>query len=162
MTMDFVINVTNCNNITKNPKVFIKYAVKHVTKEKCKKEYWKMTDGIGRIFGGNNYGVGGYVPRRNEEEAPQNGTAQAPVNNYEETQVDPSKVMDFLASNNFFMAPVESAPVAGEVDEATRNRVEGYMENFEMIYGVIVEEFGEELAPAVMDIAMDYLMGMAA
>ena len=31
-----------------------------------------------------------------------------------------------------------------------------------MIYGVIVEEFGEELAPYVMDIAMDYIMGMAA
>lgn len=121
-----------------------------------------MTDGIGRIFGGNSYGVGGYVPRRNEEETPQNGTAQAPANNYEETQVDPSKVMDFLASNNFFMASVESAPATGEVDDATRSRVEGYMENFEMIYGVIVEEFGEELAPAVMDIAMDYLMGMAA
>ncbi len=120
-----------------------------------------MTDGIGRIFGGNNYGVGGYVPRRNEEEAPQNNS-QAPVQNYEETQVDPSKVMDFLAANNFFMAPVEANPTTGEVDEATRTRVEGYMENFEMIYGVIVEEFGEELAPYVMDIAMDYLMGMAA
>lgn len=121
-----------------------------------------MTDGIGRIFGGNSYGVGGYVPRRNEEEAPQNGTPQAPVNNYEETQVDPSKVMDFLAANNFFMAPVEAAPTAEGADEATRGRVEGYMENFEMIYGVIVDEFGEELAPAVMDVAMDYLMGMAA
>lgn len=119
-----------------------------------------MTDGIGRIFGGNSYGVGGYVPQR-KEEAPQNGVPQAPVNNAEETQVDPSKVMDFLASNNYFVAPVETKGV-GEVDNATRTRVEGYMENFEMIYGVIVEEFGEELAPTVMDIAMDYLMGMAA
>ena len=121
-----------------------------------------MTDGIGRIFGGNNYGVGGYMPRRSEEEVPQNAVAQAPVQNFEETQVDPSKVMDFLAANNFFVAPVESKSVAGEVDAATRARVEGYMENFEMIYGVIVEEFGEELAPDVMDMAMDYLMGMAA
>mgnify|MGYP003307800736 CR=1 FL=1 len=31
-----------------------------------------------------------------------------------------------------------------------------------MIYGVIVEEFGPELAPDVMDVAMDYLMGLAA
>ena len=118
-----------------------------------------MTDGIGRIFGGNNYGVGGYLPQRKEESNYE--VAQAPAQNYEETQVDPSKVMDFLAANNFFVAPVETkAP--GEVDEATRARVEGYMENFEMIYGVIVEEFGEELAPDVMDMAMDYLMGMAA
>lgn len=121
-----------------------------------------MTDGIGRIFGGNNYGVGGYVPQRKEEDAPQNAAAQAPAQASAETQVDPSKVMDFLAANNFFVAPVETTPVVGNVDDATRARVEGYMENFELIYGVIVEEFGEELAPDVMDMAMDYLMGMAA
>ena len=120
-----------------------------------------MTDGIGRIFGGNSYGVGGYAPQRKEEEAPQNGAAQSPVQNFEETQVDPTKVMDFLAANNFFVAPVETA-VTGEVDAATQDRIAGYMENFEMIYGVIVQEFGEELAPAVMDVAMDYLMGLAA
>ncbi len=129
-------------------------------KEKTKKGVETMTDGIGRIFGGNNYGVGGYVPQR-KEDATQNTVPQAPVNNAEETQVDPSKVMDFLASNNFFVASVDTKEVP-EVDEAMRGRVEGYMENFEMIYGVIVEEFGEELAPTVMDIAMDYLMGMAA
>ena len=119
-----------------------------------------MTDGIGRIFGGNNYGVGGYVPQRKEEAGAD--VANTPAQNFEETQVDPSKVMDFLAANNFFMAPVEAKPVTGNVDDATRTRVEGYMENFEMIYGVIVEEFGEKLAPDVMDIAMDYLMGLAA
>ena len=119
-----------------------------------------MTDGIGRIFGGNNYGVGGYVPQRKEEEAAQNKVAQPQVN-YEETQVDPSKVMEFLASNNYFVAPAGAA-APGEVDEATRDRVAGYMENFEMIYGVVVDEFGEELAPMVMDFVMDYLMDMAA
>lgn len=119
-----------------------------------------MTDGIGRIFGGNNYGVGGYVPQRKGEEAPQDLTAKAPVQNYEETQVDPSKVMDFLAANNFFVAPVETTP-AGEVDEATRARIEDSMLNFEFIYGIIAKEYGEELAPMVMDITMDHLMGMA-
>ena len=69
--------------------------------------------------------------------------------------------MDFMAANNFFVAPVETAP-AGEVDAATQERIAGYMENFEMIYGVIVEEFGEELAPEVMDFCMDYLMQVAA
>ena len=120
-----------------------------------------MTDGIGRIFGGNSYGVGGYAPQRKDEDVPQNGAAQAPVQNYEETQVDPAKVMQFLSANNFFVAPIETNEVT-DVDEATRVRVEGYMENFEMIYGIIVQEFGEKLAPQVMDIAMDYLMGMAA
>ena len=119
-----------------------------------------MTDGIGRIFGGNNYGVGGYVPQRKDEEAVPNQAAQVSAN-YEETQVDPSKVMEFLANNNYFVAPVETAK-PGEVDEATKERIAGYMENFEMIYGVVVEEFGEELAPTVMDFVMDYLMDMAA
>ena len=153
-----MIIVKNCNTFNKNPKVLEKNAVIHDTKEK--KGVIEMTDGIGRIFGGNNYGVGGYLPQRNEE-AKQGEAVVVPVNNYEETQVDPTKVMDFLSANNFFVAPTE-AKSATEVDEATKARVEGYMENFEMIYGVIVEEFGEELAPDVMDIAMDYLMGMAA
>ena len=119
-----------------------------------------MTDGIGRIFGGNNYGIGGYVSQRKEEETQQNVT-QAPVQNYDETQVDPAKVMDFLAANNYFVAPAETKTI-GEVDAATQERIAGYMENFELIYGIIVDEFGEELAPDVMNIAMDYLMGMAA
>ena len=118
-----------------------------------------MTDGIGRIFGGNNYGVGGYLPQRKEESNYE--VAQAPAQNYEETQVDPSKIMDFMAANNFFIAPAETTKV-GEVDAATQERISSYMENFEVIYGVIVQEFGEELAPTVMDFCMDYLMGMAA
>ena len=119
-----------------------------------------MTDGIGRI-GGSNYGYVGFGPHKKEEEAPQNNTAQAPVVNHEETQVDPSKVMDFMANNNFFVAPVETKPV-GEVDDATRERIDGYMANFEAIYDIIVKEFGEDLAPDVMNIVMDNLIGMAA
>ena len=119
-----------------------------------------MANSINGI-GGNPYNWGSYGSQPQEEDISKNSTPQPPANNYEETQVDPSKVMDFLAANNFFVAPVETKGVA-EVDEATQARVQGYMENFEMIYGVIVEEFGEELAPYVMDIAMDYLMGMAA
>ena len=119
-----------------------------------------MTDGIGRIFGGNNYGVGGYAPRRNEE-ANEEATTQAQVPNYEETQVDPSKIMDFLSANNYFVAPTEKVGV-GEVDAATQERVAGYMERFEIIYDVILKEFGEENAPLVMDLVMDKLMGMVA
>ena len=120
-----------------------------------------MTDGIGRI-GGGNYGYTGYGLSRQGEEMPKDPTAEKNLNNYEETQVDPSKVMEFLANNNYFVAPTKEATPAGEVDAATQDRIAGYMENFEFIYGIIVEEFGEELAPEVMDIAMDYLMGMAA
>lgn len=126
-----------------------------------------MTDGIGRLSG-YGYGIGGFMPRNNKEEVAKNDQQQAPVadNKPAETQVDPSKVMEFLANNNFFVAPQttkEAADVdgAGAVDAATQDRVAGYMEQFEMIYGIVQEEFGEELAPAVMDMVMDRLMGMA-
>ena len=124
-----------------------------------------MTDGIGRLSGYGNYGVGGYMPQRKKEELPQGAEAQQQQvqQNYQETQVDPAKVMDFLSKNNFFVA--ESAPKevddVSQIDAATQDRVAGYMEQFEMIYGIVQEEFGEELAPAVMDIVMDKLMGMA-
>ena len=128
-----------------------------------------MTDGIGRLSG-YGYGIGGFMPRNNKEEvANKNDQQQAPVadNKPAETQVDPSKVMEFLANNNYFVAP-QAAPKevtdvegAAALDSATQDRVAGYMEQFEMIYGIVQEEFGEELAPAVMDVVMDKLMGMA-
>ena len=119
-----------------------------------------MTDGIGRILGGNSYGVGGYIPQKKDESTEAEQTP-VKVSNYEETQVDPSRILDLLAANNIYVAPTETKPV-GQLDEATQERIQGYMENFELIYGVIVDEFGEELAPEVMNIAMDYLMGLAA
>ena len=117
-----------------------------------------MTDGIGRIFGGNSYGVGGYVPQRKEETLEEN-TEQQVVYNAEQ-QVDPSKVMDFLSANNFFVAPAnETKSVDGmQADPQTEERIAGYMENFEMIYGLIVDEFGEKVAPTVMDMVMDALI----
>ena len=127
-----------------------------------------MTDGIGRLSGYGNYGVGGYVPQRRNGDVQKEGQPQEQVltNNHAETQVDPSKVMDFLASNNFFVASqttngAADVDGANAVDAATQDRVAGYMEQFEMIYGIVQEEFGEEIAPAVMDIVMDRLMGKA-
>ena len=115
---------------------------------------------IGGINGYGNYGLGGYVPQRGNDVV-EDKAENVVVNNAADTQVDPAKVMDFLTANNYFVAPTKAKP-ANAVDEVTQARVEGYMENFEIIYGVIVEEFGEELAPDVMDFCMDYLMGMAA
>ena len=118
-----------------------------------------MTDGIGRIFGGNNYGVAGYVPQRNNET--KNDMSQAPMQNYDEMLVDPSKVMDFMAANNIFVPTTETTKV-GDVDAATQERVANYMEQFETYYALIAQEFGEENAPLVMDLVMDKLMGMVA
>ena len=125
-----------------------------------------MADSIGRIFGGgNSYGVGGYVPQRKNEGAEnQENQAQVSANN-SETQVDPQRVMDFLAQNNYFMPiNVEAKPAseAGAVDAETEERIASYMERFEEIYAIIEQEFGPELAPAVMDFVMDKLIGSMA
>ena len=122
-----------------------------------------MADGIGRIFGGNNYGVGGYGPQRKEESVDAQAQNQAqPQNNFEETHVDPNKVMEFLANNNYFVDMVKVPnPVTGvEPDPTLADRIDGYMQNFEAIYAIVEQEFGPELAPLVMDYAMDKLMGM--
>ena len=52
-----------------------------------------MADGIGRLSGYGNYGVGGYMPQRrgdvSKEEQPQE---QVLTNQHEETQVDLSLI----------------------------------------------------------------------
>jgi len=120
-----------------------------------------MANNIGGISGYGNYGVGGYVPQRqnNETQPDVNEQAQQPA--VQETQVDPSKVMEFLDKYNYFApAEAQSAVNAGAVDAETQDRIAGYMEQFEIIYGLVQEEFGVELAPVVMDLVMDKLMGL--
>ena len=125
-----------------------------------------MTDGVYGIGYGNTSGVGGsyYAPRQNNN-TEETAEKQTPANNYNDTQVDPNKVMDFLANNNYFMpVNVETKPAIadiGDIDAETEERIAGYMERFEEIYSVVESEFGAELAPAVMDLVMDKLMGMA-
>ena len=120
-----------------------------------------MANNIGGISGYGNYGVGGYVPQRHNGEAKQEVNEQAQQPAAQETQVDPSKVMEFLDKYNYFApAETQSAVKVGEVDAATQDRIAGYMEQFEFIYGLVQEEFGEEMAPVVMDLVMDKLMGM--
>ena len=124
-----------------------------------------MADGIGRIFGGSSYGVGGYVPqRKNEEEAPE-AQAQAKAQQvHEEIKVDPQRVMDFLANNNYFM-PVTEAKQASEskdIDAEVKSRIENSMQNFEFVFSVIEKEFGVERAPMIMNIAMDKMFEVVA
>ena len=115
-----------------------------------------MTDGIGRIFGGNSYGVNGYVPQRHE--AKEEEVAQQQVAQPEAKPVDEETVMRFLEANNLRIVPKTVTPV--ELDPEAEERIAGYMEKFEELYGLIEQEFGEELAPAVVDLVMDRIMGM--
>ena len=125
-----------------------------------------MTDGVFGIGHGNTSGIGGgYIPQRRGGDVDSKAENQAqPQVNYEETQVDPNKVMDFLANNNYFIpVAAETAPAVevGKADAETEDRIAGYMERFEQIYAIVEQEFGAELAPSVMDLVMDKLMGMA-
>ena len=115
-----------------------------------------MTDGIGRIFGGNNFGVGGYVPQRKEtnEEVKEEAVVQPQTKD-----VDPGKVMEFLNANNLFVAP-KTTTTPAELAPDVQERAVNAMERFEEVYAVVVNEFGEEVAPLVMDLVMDKLMGL--
>ena len=118
-----------------------------------------MVNGIGNSY--DSYGVGGFPTRQNNDVNGKADESQQPPVQPEQTPVDPSKVMEFLSANNIFVAAAPTEAPEG-VDPQAQERVEGYMAQFEVIYGLITEEFGEELAPAVMDLVMDKLMGMAA
>lgn len=108
-----------------------------------------MADGIGRIIGGGSNYVGGYVSQRKGEEAPQNKEAQSPAVNYNETQVDPSKIMDsmdVLSKNIYTVETPVSKPV--ELDPACASRIAASMEDFMSFVDSAYEETGD------MDIAL--------
>ena len=125
-----------------------------------------MTDGVFGIGHGNTSGVGGgYLPPKKDDVDSKAENQQSQANaNQERKDVNPDDVMRFLANNNYFIpANVEAKPVTNieGVDAETQERIASYMERFEEIYSIVEQEFGAELAPAVMDLVMDKLMGMA-
>lgn len=125
-----------------------------------------MADGINRIGYGTSSGIGGgYVPNRRDDLKNAENDEQTANVNTERKDVNPDDVMKFLANNNYFM-PVQvenTQPVVEtvDVDVETQERIAEYMARFEEIYAIVEQEFGAEIAPAVMDLVMDILMGMA-
>lgn len=123
-----------------------------------------MVDGVNRSSGYGFGGVNGFGTRGNQNENTHDADNQNPAvpKDYTETQVDPAKVMDWMAANNNFVNVINApAQVDGIVTDPTiEERVAGFMENYEYFMTIIEQEFGEELAPAVMDVVMDKLMGM--
>ena len=63
-----------------------------------------------------------------------------------------------MEANNILVTPKSTTPA--ELSPEVHDRVVNAMERFEAIYPVVVNEFGEELAPAVMDLVMDTLLDM--
>ena len=119
-----------------------------------------MTGGVNGI-GGNPYSYGNYGYNNNQANESQENTQETTVNVPEQKAVNPDAVMDFM-NRYIYMAPETQTVGAGEVNPETQQRIEGFMEQFQMFYGIIEQEFGAELAPTVMDMVMDSLMGMMA
>lgn len=119
-----------------------------------------MTGGVNGI-GGNPYSYGNYGYNNNQANESQENTQETTVNVPEQKEVNPNAVMEFM-NRYVYMAPEVQTAGNGEVDDATRQRIEGFMEQFQVVYGIVEQEFGPELAPTVMDMIMDRLMGMIA
>ena len=107
-----------------------------------------MADGIGRI-GGNNYGYSFGFSRQGEESS-ERQDAGTVVNNVEVTPLDPSKVMEYMTSNNVFVA-LPDAPKVGVLDDATKGRIADSMKDFELFMSVATDEVGENLALLLAD-----------
>ena len=123
-----------------------------------------MTNNINNIngygFGNNVYGYGN-TQNNNAQNTNENETTNQ-VQPEAKPQVSADEVMKFLEANNFFVAPAttQNTEAAAEVDPAMVGRIEDAMAQFEVIYAVIAKEFGEDLAPHLVDLVMDKLLGV--
>ena len=116
-----------------------------------------MTNGVSGI-GGNPFSYGNYGYNNNHTGEAQEKAPEIPVKAPETRPVDEETVMKFLEANNLRVVPKTVTPV--EFDPKAQERIEGYMARFDEIMRSIEDEFGPELAPLVMDMVMDRLMGM--
>ena len=76
------------------------------------------------------------------------------------TDVKPEDVLNFLATSS---VKITSTPAVIPADDAaTAERIDGYLQNFEMVWTVISQEFGEDIANTLMndDDFLEQLMGM--
>jgi len=119
-----------------------------------------MADGIGRIAGGgsgngvfwnNNRGK-----QNNNVEQKQEGQVAVPEN--KKTVVDEQKVWEFMANNNYFVAPAKTNNNKIADDVAMQARIEDFISQYSIIMTTIEAEFGKEVAPTVFDMMMGKLM----
>ena len=109
-----------------------------------------MANNINGIFG---YGYG--IRYLNNEQQNKELTGKAPAEEHAAEQpqptvnVDPNEVLNFLASSSI-KVEAPQAPAVGDNGE-TAERVEGYIQNFEMIYSVISQEFGDDVANTLLN-----------
>lgn len=121
-----------------------------------------MANGIPGMSG-YGYGINGYYGTRNNNNNVNNGEPQpeakeqAPQQN---VNVNPNDVLNFLASQSIQINTTPAVVPAN--DAATAERIDGYVQNFEMIFTVIAQEFGEKVAAQLMndDAFIDALMNL--
>ncbi len=116
-----------------------------------------MTSGVNGI-GGNPYSYGSYGYNNNQANGSKEEAPEVQIQAPEYKQVSDAEVMQFLEANNLRVVPKTSTPV--ELDEEAQERIASYMSRFEELMTLVEDEFGQELAPVVMDMVMDRLMGM--
>ena len=124
-----------------------------------------MTNNIGRIAGGGSGSINFYGnPPKNHSNEVNPEDIQSTVTP-EVTEVDPEEVMAFMARNNNF-APIISKNSTevdlNNIDAETKERVAECMPVFLEIYQIVSDEFGERLAPSVMELVMNKLFNLPA
>ena len=127
-----------------------------------------MTFGVNGIGYGNTSGIGGgYMPPQNNDDVnDKKDETQGQGQHVETKDVDPNAVYAWMNNNAAFLNIVNNtsvntvAPEGVVTDPTVADRAVAATENYMAIMDIITQEFGEELAPAVMDLVMDKLMGM--
>ena len=124
-----------------------------------------MADGVYGIGSGNTSGINAWYLRRekkNEDVDQENAQNQEQVS-YTKADIDESKVWAFMANNSAFSQIINTDSSTEGVNfdvEGVTERMEDWMPKFEEFYAIIEAEVGAALAPLVMDLVMDKLMGM--
>ena len=124
-----------------------------------------MADGVYGIGSGNTSGVNAWYLRREKknEDVDQENAQNQEQTTYTKSDIDESKVWAFMANNSAFSPIVGAGSASEDVRfdvEGVTERMEDWMPKFEEFYAIIEAEVGAVLAPLVMDLVMDKLMGM--
>ncbi len=110
-----------------------------------------MANNINGIFG-YGYGVR-YLNngQQNKELTEKPQTEEKTAEQQPQTvNVDPNEVLNFLASSSVKVETPQPVAV-GNGNAETTERVEGYIQNFEMIYSIVSQEFGDEVANTLLN-----------
>lgn len=125
-----------------------------------------MAEAIGATGGSSAYGVGGFPTSNKGKKENVEEKQEQQVKQPETKNVDADEVFAFLASNNYYVPAAKDANNDGvidkidfDVDPEMQARIDQFMADFDVVYKLIEDEFGAELAPRLVDMVMDRVMG---